>query len=133
MKIYCEIPNHICRIFEEFLQISDQVDGDMIGYIILFLEEAALHKLRTRYRELEQEIDKSQDDGKKEDQKEVGDKIFELICFGSDWTRIWVEKYAKAKEKEAEKQKRKEITEAKRRWQDAFENGRGCAATRRKA
>ena len=133
MKIYCEIPDHICRIFEEFLQISDQVDGDMIGYIILFLKESALHKLRTRYRELEQEIDKSQDDGKKEDQKEVGDKIFELICFGSDWTRIWVEKYAKAKGKEAEKQKRKEISGAKRRWQDAFENGRGCAATRRKA
>lgn len=133
MRISCKIPDHIGRIFKEFLQISDQVDGDMIGYIILFLKESALHKLRTRYRELEQEIDKSQDDGKKEDQKEVGDKIFELICFGSDWTRIWVEKYAKAKGKEAEKQKRKEISEAKRRWQDAFENGRGCAATRRKA
>lgn len=133
MKIYCEIPDHICRIFKEFLQISDQSNVDMAEYIILFLKESALHKLRTRCRELEQEIDKSQDDEKEKERKEVGGKIYDLICFGSDWARSWVEKYAEAKKKEADQAKRKEITEAKRRWQDAFKDGGGCAIVGRKA
>ncbi len=127
MKIYCEIPDDIGQFFKEFLQISDQSNGDMAEYMILFLEEAARHKLMTRLHELKQEIDKSKDDEKEKERKEIGAKTYDLLCFGSDWAQNWVEKYAKAKEKEAEKQKRKEISEAKRRWQDAFENGRGCA------
>lgn len=131
MKIYCEIPDDITQIFKEFLQISDQSDGDMAEYMIFFLEEAARHKLSKQWDEIEKEIEEKPSQRKEEEQEEIADKILKLSFFGSEWIRIMCKEHTE--EKEANLAKRKEIGEVKRRWQDAFKDDGSCAATRGKA
>lgn len=132
MRINCEIPDHIGRIFKEFLQISDQSDDDIAGYIILYLQESALQALEAhRQREIGREIDQGRDYYAKltEEKQEIDNKIADLTYFGSEWIKRWSERAV-----EAVKQKKQEkFKEVKRRWQDATKDGGSCAATRRKA
>lgn len=132
MKIYCEIPDHIGRIFKEFLQISDQSDDDIAGYIILYLQESALQALEAhRQREVGREIDQGRDYYAKltEEKQEIDNEIADLTWFGSEWIKRWSERAV-----ETVKQKKQEkFKEVKRRWQDAFKDGGGCAIVGRKA
>lgn len=132
MKIYCEIPDHIGQIFKEFLQISDQGDGDTAGYIILYLQESALQKLEAyRQREVNREIAQGRDYYAEltEEKQEIDNKIADLTYFGHEWIKSWSERTVEA----FKRKKQEEFKEVKRRWQDATKDGGGCAATRGKA
>lgn len=132
MRISCEIPDHIGRIFKEFLQISDQGDGDTAGYIILYLQESALQKLEAyRQREVNREIAQGRDYYAEltEEKQEIDNKIADLTYFGHEWIKSWSERTVEA----FKQKKQEEFKEVKRRWQDAFKDGGSCAATRRKA
>lgn len=132
MKIYCEIPDHIGRIFKEFLQISDQGDGDTAGYIILYLQESALQKLEAyRQREVNREIAQGRDYYAEltEEKQEIDNKIADLTYFGHEWIRSWSERAVEA----FKRKKQEEFKEVKRRWQDATKDGGGCAIVGRKA
>lgn len=132
MRISCEIPDHIGRIFKEFLQISDQSDSDMAGYIILYLQESALQALEAhRQREINREIAQGRDYYAEltEEKQEIDNKIADLTYFGREWIKSWSERTAEA----FKRKKQEEFKEVKRRWQDAFKDDGGCAATRRKA
>lgn len=132
MRINCEIPNNIGRIFKEFLQISDQSDSDMAGYIILYLQESALQALEAhRQREVNREIAQGRDYYAEltEEKQEIDNKIADLTYFGHEWIKSWSERTVEA----FKRKKQEEFKEVKRRWQDATKDDGGCAIVGRKA
>ncbi|KFA57785.1 hypothetical protein [Mageeibacillus indolicus] len=82
MKIYCEIPDHIGRIFKEFLQISEEDDRSVGHYMALYVARKAQDVLYDQWHKLDWQLRVSWGGDEKITQEEIGNKIdiLEIFC-----------------------------------------------------